>query len=119
MSGNLKETVTADQSLVIYVAKDDCMAPDARVLSRVLAADSGRFFAEVFVPCGWNLSLCATVEAKNLTDGTSKPTRRYGKNDKSLLAQGEGEIEFKDLSWSLADGPERTMPALEPAGSRP
>jgi len=114
LSGQLTATAPAGQVLAIYVARGDCLAGDAHCLARVVASEDGKFFTEVFVPCGWQLSLCAAREARDFENQAPKPTSHYGKLPRDLSAVGEGEIEFKELNWSLADGPQRLFPAPRP-----
>ncbi len=114
LSGQLTATAPAGQFVAIYVARGDCMAADAHTLARVIAAEDGKFFSEVFVPCGWQLSLCAAYEARDFENPAPKPTTHFGKLPRDLAAVGEGEVEFKELNWSLADGPQRVFAAPRP-----
>jgi hypothetical protein len=115
MGGRVDQTVTGNRMIAIYVASDDCTKPDARIITRAAGKGDGSFFAEAWVPCGTQLSLCAAVEARAPYDGEPKPTRRWGKLDRPLLAQGQGEIEFFGLSWALQDhADERTFARPRP-----
>lgn len=109
MAGQLTPVLDARDALAVYVSVDDCMAPDARMVARMPTLPNQPFFVEVFVPCGMELSLCAAVEPRLTVGDVPKPTRRYGQLPRRLKAVGEGEIEFKELTWQLADGPQRTF----------
>ncbi|MBI5610323.1 MAG: hypothetical protein HY902_15710 [Deltaproteobacteria bacterium] len=117
LAGQLTETAPAGQVLAVYVARGDCLAADAHTLARVVAAEDGKFFTEVFVPCGWQLSLCAAREARDFANPAPKATQHYGKLPRDLAAVGEGEIEFKDLNWPLAQGPDKVFAAPRPVDS--
>ncbi len=119
MSGRVGQVVSGNRAIIVYTGVDDCMAPQARILDRTEALGDGEFFAEVFVPCGTKLSLCATIEKKVNPDARSLPTTRYGKLHETLLAEGVGEIEFANLGIALKDGPERTFPTARKAMDRP
>lgn len=114
LSGQLTATAPAGQVLAVYVARGDCLAADAHTLARIVASEDGKFFTEVFVPCGWQLSLCAAREARDFENPAPKPTDHYGKLPRDLSAVGEGEIEFKELNWALADGPQRVFATPRP-----
>lgn len=115
MGGRVQETVSGNRMIAVYVSPDDCAQPGARIVDRAAARGDGGFFAEAWVPCGTQLTLCAAVEPRAPFDGQPKPARRWGKLDKPLLAQGQGEIEFFGLSWSMQDhADERTFAQPQP-----
>jgi hypothetical protein len=95
---------------IVYVTLGDCLAPDAHVLTRAIGTAEATFFAEVFVPCGVDLMVCGSFEPTSL-DTAPQSTTLYGKLDRKLHAEGEGEIEFRDLAVPLVHGPARTFPA--------
>jgi hypothetical protein len=95
---------------IVYVTAGDCLTPDAHVLTRAIGTAEATFFAEVFVPCGIDLMVCGSVEPASL-DTAPQSTTLYGKLDRKLHAEGEGEIEFRDLAVPMVRGPARTFPA--------
>ncbi len=109
LSGSFTETLAADQMLAVYVANGDCLTDNAAILARAPISSGTTFFAEVFVPCGTHLSVCAARELRELTSTVPRPSTYYGKLPRDLLAVGEGEIEFKDLQWPLREGREHTF----------
>jgi hypothetical protein len=109
MAGELTPVLDPRDGLAVYVSVDDCLAPDARIVARMPTLPNQPFFVEVFVPCGMELSLCAAAEPRLTVGDVPKPTRLYGQLPRRLKAVGEGEIEFKDLTWPLLAGPERTF----------
>ena len=110
MGGQVQQIVTGNRAIAVYISPGDCAAPGARIIERAMASGDGSFFAEVWVPCDTTLTVCAAVEPRVPVDGLPKPTRRWGKLERALVATGKGEIEFFGLSWLLADHPdERTF----------
>lgn len=91
-------------SPLTFVAVGDCLAPEPRIVG-FSGSTRGRFFVEVFVPEGTELSLCAALES---TPGGASTL--YGKAAKKMVARGRGEVEFKNLVVELAPGPARTFP---------
>lgn len=115
MTGRIADVpVPAGNNYIVYVGIKTCMGPDAYLLSRAIGNPGGDFFAEVFVACGTQLALCGSVEKLGIK---SVPTKRYGVLGRPLLAQGVGEIEYKNLRLDLQDGPEITFPAVQPIPS--
>lgn len=114
LGGQVQQVVSGNRAIAIYVSNQDCAQPQARTIARTMATGDGQFFAEVWVPCDTTLTVCAAVEARAPYDGEPKPTRHWGKLDRSLLARGTGEIEFFGLKWSMQDQPERTFAAPQP-----
>ena len=90
----------------IVVADGDCLKPEAKVLGRSRSSEDGPFFIEVFSRWGADLSVCAALEPAE-----GKATRIYGKLDKVLHAEGEGEVMFQDLRIEVKaqPGPPRTF----------
>lgn len=115
MTGRIADVpVPAGNNYVVYVGIKTCMGADAYLLTRAIANPGGDFFAEVFVACGTQLALCGAVEKLGTK---SVPTKRYAVLGRPLLAEGIGEIEYKNLRLDLQDGPEITFPALQPVPS--
>lgn len=108
LSGHLKvkgpKLPAGAASPLTFVALGDCMAPSPRVVG-FSGSTRGRFFVEVFVPEGSELTLCAALES---TPGG--PSTLYGKAARTMVAHGRGEVEFKNLVVELAPGPARTFP---------
>ena len=105
--------VPAGHEAIVYVAIGDCSGTHAHILQRAIGTPEGKFFAEVFVPCGTDLMLCGSFEPDSL-DPAPQPTTRYGRLDRKLHAVGTGEIEFLDLAIPMATGPSHTFPAPRP-----
>lgn len=105
ISGEFTQTVGPDEVRVIWVAIGDCLADKADVKGRDLVAADGKFFIEVFPPCGSDLTLCASIEPKGAMPNNPLPTARYGKLERTLHAEGQGEIEFKNLHVTTGTGP--------------
>jgi hypothetical protein len=87
-----------------FIAIGDCLAPSPRTVGFVGTTD-GRFFLEVFVPWGADLTLCAASEP---TDGA--PSTLYGKAAIPMRADRVGEVQFTNLVVTLAPGPPKTFP---------
>ncbi len=119
LAGRVSETVTGNRAIVTYVSEGDCSLPDARILARTPALGDGEFFAEVFVPCGTKLGICAAVEPHVNPAKEPLPTHHYGAYGQLLVAQGVGEIELFGLKWGMADGPEKTFGVARPYFARP
>lgn len=113
--GGQFEGVTAPKGhdYIAYVAIGDCLDAHAHILQRAIATPEGGFFAEVFVPCGTDLTVCGSIEAQAMAT-EPKPSTRFGKLNKQLHAVGLGEIEFTKLRIALAAGPERLFPTPTP-----
>ena len=107
ITGEVTATVGPTETRFVYVATGDCLDPASRVRGRAAVEADGKFFIEVFPPCGSDLTVCATVEPAGTME--PQPTKRYGKLDQKLHAEGIGEIEFKGLQVPIADQAERTL----------
>lgn len=124
LGGRVQQEVTGNRSIAVYVSAGDCADPAAPIIERAVGSGDGQFFAEVWVPCGTTLTVCAAVEPRVPLDGQPKPTVRWAKLGRELRAVGTGEIEFFGLAWPLQDQAERTFAAprpmlLSPQGHRP
>lgn len=73
------------------VAIGDCLAPEPDIVG-FGGSTNGRFFVEVFVPWGSDLTICAASEP---TPGAA--SRLYGKSPLLMHAEKTGEVEFKDV----------------------
>ena len=91
-------------SPMTFVALGDCLAPTPRIVG-FSGSTRGRFFVEVFVPEGSELSLCAALES-----APGGPSTLYGKAKAKMVARGRGEVEFKNLVVELAPGPAKSFP---------
>jgi hypothetical protein len=87
------------------VAIGDCLG-DGKVVGRGGTTDS-RFFIEVFVPWGSDLSICAASAA-----APDQPSTLYGKAKIPMHAEKAGEVEFRDVVIELAKGPPKTFGAV-------
>jgi hypothetical protein len=87
----------------VFVTIGDCLAEGARVVGWG-GNTNGRFFVEVFVPWGSDVSLCAVSMAP-----PGKPSTLYGKTP-LLHAEKLGDVEFKNLVVPLKSGPPRLFP---------
>lgn len=119
MSGRVQRVVSGNRAIIVYTGIGDCLAEGAQIIDRTAALGDGVFFAEVFVPCGTRLTLCAAIEAKVNPEKAPLPTRHYGKLDRTLIAEGVGEIEFSRLEISVLEGAERRFPTPSRALRRP
>jgi hypothetical protein len=92
------------KQILLYVSDKDCLDPASRFFTIRPVGEDGAFFTEIFPPWGTDLSLCAALDA----DG--KPARVYGKLDRTLRAEGFGEVVFSELEIALAKGAPRPFP---------
>ncbi len=92
--------------LYIYGAEGDCLADDAKILEKVPGGDT--FMIEVFAPWGVKVTVCAAVDP-----GNGKPPVLYGKWKEPMLAEGEGEVMFRDVVIELAKHKPHTFPAVQ------
>jgi hypothetical protein len=109
----LPPKVKAPGDLFVYVADNDCLAPDAHILGRTGSGPEGRMFIEVFTKWGADITICGALEEPG------KPARYYGKAEGKFHAEGEGEVMFRDVVVNLKAGPPRKFPqpgAPVPAG---
>lgn len=109
--GFLGPAPPSGSEFIVYVAAGDCLQA-GRVLQRANARSGPRFFAEVFVPCGTSLSVCASIEP--LASAAPAPTSTYAAAQGTFLAVGQGEIEFKGIQLAPVAGPQRTFAAAAP-----
>lgn len=98
-----------------FVAIGDCLAPSPQIVG-FGGSTFGRFFVEVFVPWGSDLTICAASESK-----PGGPSTLYGKAALVMHAEKGGEVEFHDVKIDVAPGPPRTFehysgPPRQPAG---
>jgi hypothetical protein len=101
----LPKALPEKSRVVVLVADNDCLAPDAHIIGRSLPAPrSGRFSIEVFSRWGSDLTICAAVEGK-----AGKPVSVYGKWNKSIHAEKAGEIVVSDVTIALERGEPRTL----------
>ena len=88
-----------------FVAAGDCLAEQPKIVGYG-GSTAGRFFVEVFVKCGSELTLCAASEP-----APGAPSRLYGKAARVMRAEHAGaENEFKGLTVDLTPGAPRTFP---------
>ena len=85
-----------------FVAVGDCLG-DGKVVGNG-GTTNGRFFIEVFVPWGSDLTLCAAS-----VPAPGKPSTLYGKAKIPMHAEKTGEVEFRGVVVDLAPGPARTF----------
>jgi hypothetical protein len=88
---------------LVFVALGDCLDPASRIVGFGGTA-KGRFFVEVFVPWGSDLTVCAASESS-----PGGPSTLYGKAKVRMHAERAGEIEYKGVGIDLAKGPARTF----------
>lgn len=98
---------------VVFASYTDCLAPTTRNIGQTSTQPDGKFFLEVFVKWGSDLTLCAFQPAAG---GEEKPTKLYGKAAGPFHAEKEGEVEFKDVQIELKSGTARTFPRVRPGG---
>ena len=106
IAGNLQLPPGAprgDASYYVFVTLGDCLAEGAKVLGWG-GNTNGRFFVEVFVPWGSDVSLCAVSMPP-----PGKPATLYGRTP-LLHAEKRGEVEFKGLVVALRPGPPHLFP---------
>jgi hypothetical protein len=93
---------------VVYVADNDCLAPDAHVLGTVdVKAPTGDFFIEVTPKWGSDLTICAAIEPK-----PGEAATLYGKLDRTIHAEQEGEIVVRGFTITLERKPPHKFPAV-------
>lgn len=88
---------------MVFVAVGDCLAENPKIVG-FAGSNKGKFFVEVFVPWGSDLTICAASEP---TD--KAPSKLYGKGAIAMHAEAAGEVEFKDVAIDLAPGPAKTF----------
>ncbi|MCS6898361.1 MAG: hypothetical protein RMJ98_01070 [Myxococcales bacterium] len=98
---------------VVFVSYTDCLAPTTGNIGQTSTQPDGKFFLEVFVKWGSDLTLCAFQPTK---EGAEKPTKLYGKAAGPFHAEKEGEVEFKDVQIELKNGTPQTFPRVRPGG---
>ena len=86
-----------------FIAIGDCLVPEPKIVG-FGGSTFGRFFIEVFVPWGSDLSICAAIEP-----APEKPSTLYGKAPIAMHAEKEGEVEFKGLVIELKPGPPKVF----------
>jgi hypothetical protein len=86
-----------------FVAIGDCLAPSPRIVG-FGGTTNGRFFIEVFVPWGSDLTLCAASEP-----APGEPSTLYGKAKHVMHAERSGEVVFGDVLVELAPGPPKAF----------
>lgn len=99
MEGKVELPDRADlksRKVLLYVARNDCLDPKAKVYAVTPVSDSRNFFSEIFPPQGTDLSLCAAVD-----EGEGKPATIYGALPRTLHAVGVGEVVFSRLVIKL------------------
>jgi hypothetical protein len=113
MSGSVKG-VPAGKFANLIISDEDCLSPTARIIGRSGVSAEGKFFYEVYVRWGTDLTICSAVEPV-----AGKPTTLYGKAAGPFHAEASGEVEFKKVEIVLAPGPAHSFPTkLEPGPSR-
>jgi hypothetical protein len=113
MSGLVKE-IPKGKFANLIISDEDCLSPTARIVGRSGVSVEGKFFYEVYVKWGTDLTICSAVEP-----GVGKPSTLYGKAKGPFHAEASGEVEFKNVEIVLAPGPAHAVPTkLEPPPSR-
>lgn len=99
---------------MVFVAIGDCLADPPRIVGHG-GTTAGRFFVEVFVPCGVELTLCAASEP---TPGAASPL--YARAAGTLHVEQGQENEWKGIEVLLAHAPARRFPHdnVPPAATR-
>ena len=90
-----------------FVAIGDCLG-GGKMVGHGGTTD-GRFFVEVFVPWGSDLTLCAASRP-----GPGQPSTLYGKAKIPMHAEKTGEVEFKNVVVEVAKGPPKSFDPTGP-----
>ncbi|MCU0658400.1 MAG: hypothetical protein MUF64_25020 [Polyangiaceae bacterium] len=98
---------------VVFASYGDCLAPGAGNIGQTSPEPNGKFFLEVFVKWGSDLTLCSYQPA---APGSDKPTKLYGKAAGPFHAESEGEVEFKNVQIEMKEGPPKTFAKVKPGG---
>jgi hypothetical protein len=94
----------------LILSDQDCMADGARVVGRSGVSPEGKFFYEVFVKWGSDLTICAAVEP-----APGKPSTLYGKAKGPFHAEATGEVMFSGIEIELTKGAPHAFPTkIEP-----
>lgn len=98
---------------VVFASYTDCLAPTAVNIGQTSAQADGKFFLEVFVKWGSDLTLCAFQPQAG---GADKPTKLYGKAAGPFHAEKTGEVEFKGVTIEMKSGTNRPFPKVRIGG---
>ncbi len=93
------------QKAIVYVAQNDCLADDAKILGHQAAGDDGKFMIEVFPKWGTDITICAALDA-----GEGKPAVHYAKAAGKFHAEAVGEVTFNEVKLDLAKGKPHAFP---------
>lgn len=99
---------------IVFASTEDCIAPTGKNIGQTQTQPDGKFFLEVFVKWGSDLTLCAFQPQAG---GPEKPTKLYGKAAGPFHAEKSGEVEFKDTKIELKSGAARPFPKVKPGGA--
>lgn len=83
----------------VFVAQGDCLVSGAKMVGYAAADRDGRVFIEVLVPWAADLTICAAIEP---TPGAASTV--WGKAATPMHAEKDGEVEFKGVVITLAEG---------------
>lgn len=109
--GQVKPVENTKLTPVVFASYDDCLSPAPRNIGQSSTQPDGKFFLEVFVKWGSDLTLCAYQPTAG-----DKPTKLYGKAAGPFHAEKEGEVEFKNVTIDLKAGTARPFPKPRVSG---
>jgi hypothetical protein len=92
LSGQAKFPNGATATRRVYVTTGGCFTPEMQVLASVQPTADGHFFAEVFVPTGSKLWICAALVPK-----AGKITLWGAADGAPFEGRGNGEVVFANL----------------------
>jgi hypothetical protein len=109
--GQVKPAEPGKPPATVFASYDDCLSPAPGNIGQTTAAPDGKFFLEVFVKWGSDLTLCAAQ-----LSAQDKPTKLYGKAAGPFHAEAVGEVEFKGVVIELKTGASRGFPGPRMSG---
>jgi hypothetical protein len=96
---------------VVFASYDDCLSATPVNIGQTTTQPDGKFFLEVFVKWGSDLTLCAAQ-----LPAQDKPTKLYGKAAGPFHAEAIGEVEFKGVVIEMKPAASRTFPGPRVSG---
>jgi|GEM_PF-2217023 len=111
--GQVKPVEAGKTPPVVFASlSPDCLAPAPMNIGQSSTQPDGKFFLEVFVKWGSDITLCAYQPT-----GEDKPAKLYGKAAGPFHAEKEGEIEFKNVTIEMKAGAPRPFPRPRVGGA--
>lgn len=109
LGGVVTRPAGARGALKVWITDGDCWRDGTHAWGEFAGGVADHWGAEVFVPQGTRLWVCAA-----LVDG-NKPITVYGALDRApLLGKGAGEVTFMGLTIAVKKGKRVSAPPLQP-----